>query len=417
LKKTCIIFYQHIVREYDMCSRVKRDIEELSEGRVEARIFSLDFEWTEACRYAANANLVAVLLPWMRLRQHESLIAPFVKLNPNVLLIDFDHEQTGSLVSMKAILPQSEFAKTEVYHLAWTQYFAHAMYECGVPKNRVTISGNARLDTLSKPKTTRRDLARLYSLDESKVWILFAETRSYAVAPSVALRQEQLSCGITEQEIKEYIDIQVRSLKKTLDQVELIDDSFFEEYEFIYRLHPGHELSYRIDDRIRVISDLPIGEWLHSCQLYLTWGSTSAFEASAVGIPVVIHEPFPYKSKFKMCGLDEFETIRSIEELSDLELQGIASEQRESSIHEKYLGKSGSNAAAKISETVLALLEESPIRASQPFDDPGFRLRKTLFELTTRLAVSSGLFHAFRYPRSAYNEKRDIPYIKGNLTL
>lgn len=223
LKKTCIIFYQHIVREYDMCSRVKRDIEELSEGRVEARIFSLDFEWTEACRYAANANLVAVLLPWMRLRQHESLIAPFVKLNPNVLLIDFDHEQTGSLVSMKAILPQSEFAKTEVYHLAWTQYFAHAMYECGVPKNRVTISGNARLDTLSKPKTTRRDLARLYSLDESKVWILFAETRSYAVAPSVALRQEQLSCGITEQEIKEYIDIQVRSLKKTLDQVELID--------------------------------------------------------------------------------------------------------------------------------------------------------------------------------------------------
>ena len=156
---------------------------------------------------------------------------------------------------------------------------------------------------------------------------------------------------------------------------------------------------------------------MHSCQLYLTWGSTSAFEASAVGIPVVIHEPFPYKSKFKMCGLDEFETIRSIEELSDLELQGIASEQRESSIHEKYLGKSGSNAAAKISETVLALLEESPIRASQPFDDPGFRLRKTLFELTTRLAVSSGLFHAFRYPRSAYNEKRDIPYIKGNLTL
>ena len=125
--------------------------------------------------------------------------------------------------------------------------------------------------------------------------------------------------------------------------MELIDDSFFEEYEFIYRLHPGHELSYRIDDRIRVISDLPIGEWLHSCQLYLTWGSTSAFEASAVGIPVVIHEPFPYKSKFKMCGLDEFETIRSIEELSDLELQGIASEQRESSIHEKYLGKSGSN--------------------------------------------------------------------------
>ena len=98
-------------------------------------------------------------------------------------------------------------------------------------------------------------------------------------------------------------------------------------------------------------------------------------------------------------------------------MQGIASEQRESSIHEKYLGKSGSNAAAKISETVLALLEESPIRASQPFDDPGFRLRKTLFELTTRLAVSSGLFHAFRYPRSAYNEKRDIPYIKGNLTL
>ena len=95
MKKTCIIFYQHIVREYDMCSRVKRDIEELSEGRVEARIFSLDFEWTEACRYAANANLVAVLLPWMRLRQHESLIAPFVKLNPNVLLIDFDHEQTG----------------------------------------------------------------------------------------------------------------------------------------------------------------------------------------------------------------------------------------------------------------------------------------------------------------------------------
>lgn len=408
--KTVILFFQHINREIDMCRSIKNEIKSMSCGEVSVGIFSIDFEWVDAIKYAKRRGVDVVVMPWLRIDEHEGLIAPFLKINQGLSVLSFDHEQISSPLSMQALLPSCEFARSEVIHLAWSDFFSQQLIDAGVKEKNIIKTGNARLDALRQSTKTRAELSREFSLDSQKKWILFAENRSYVREKTILTISDHIASGIPEQTVYDRLSFLSSSLDAFEKQINALSPSFFDDYEFIYRTHPGQSLNIKLPSEVKAVSDYPISAWLHNIDALLTFGSTSAFEADAVGIPVFVHMPVPEEPDYMTFGIMEYIVINELDSLSGKALATACEFQNRNHIYEKYVGEADGQASKRVAEAIIEMTSKRQSHAVKANLHIKEMTRKVLFELLTKIMVKTKALEKTKYPRNAYRERKDIPY-------
>lgn len=414
-----ILFYQHIGREYGSLANIRDELVSLTKGNIKVLIRSIDFEWHATCREARRDGVDIVVMPWLYIDSNYALMAPFIKINPDVVIVNIHQEQIGSPSSEIVFKPKGEAERNGCFHFCWGEYFANKLEHYGVRRDLIRIPGNARLDELVAlpPKLTREELAERYSLDPEKKWVLFAENRGWVYKATREYKNEMLSMGLSEREYEEGKCIDFVSMKTLFEQIRALPDSYFDSCEFIYRSHPGTTVGNDLDPRVIEISREPIGTWLRAIQLLVVWGSTSSFEAEICNTPVVRHEPINNPVWHRMAGLSSYPFIKDIGTTLDI-VEGRMPLPTGKEVYEHYFGKVDGKRARSVAETLLEVSDKSAYQSIDFNMTNEFRqaaARKRTFEATTKFICNIGLLERIRWPRSAYNEKNDIPYYRDNL--
>ena len=411
-----IILYELISREYNVCQKIKREIENMG---GEAYVFSITFEWYDAVALSSKIKIDFIMMPWMYTDHNYELVQPFIEHNPDVKLGNFHHEEISSPAYENVLLPKSENAKNSMLHFVWTKTFAESLIACGVREENIFIIGNPRCDEGRSINKTRLELAEEYNLDFNKKWILYAETRDNSNKLIALNKRDLLGLGITESIYDRAVHFDLESLGKTIEQLHKLPNCFFNKYEIIYRPHPGHNANCDIDQRVHVITDYSIYEWLNVAEIYVTWQSTSIFESDLMGVVSFLHEPINRDDRFRVRGLDEYHKIVDLIELDSIDLENIKNKQIKRAVYKKYLGECDGKSVKNIAKKIMDFIDHPLDGYKANFIGiRKYRLwKERIFEIVTRIFVHLNILQCLHYPNTSYLRIRDIPYKDGNCSI
>lgn len=398
-----IIFFQHRVREWQACVRLA---ENLRRRGVEATIYNIDFEWARAVRDAVRHGIDGLVMPWMYHDSNYLLLAPFLRFNPRLIVVNLHQEQLGTPISLRMILPKGEDAKNSVLHYVWGDHFRRELEAVGVRQDLITVTGNMRNDAVATTLLDKTELATRYGLDPHKRWVLIAESRGWVRSYTPAFRADLIRQGYTASEADEFIDVTRRSLDAAVAELDSLPPDFLPECELIYRAHPGTLADDFSDPRVHAIAGESIHDWLANIDLIVVWTSTTIYEAELHGVPGVVWSPVPNPPQHTMTGLDRFPQIQHLTELTDV----LAVPQQATRHFVDLLGPDDGHCVERVADALLGDLERPPADyRARPAPLSLDALRKLAFELATRAAMRTGILRRFRWPRSAYTHRSDIP--------
>ena len=284
-----IIFYEHLVREWDSSQRLKALYEAQGDH---AEVYSIFFEYFKAYRSAKKNIPDVILVPFFIDEIHEVHLSMFLDLNKNIRVINLHQEEIGSNISEGLIQPRTPYAKNGLFHFVWGEHFRNRLLSWGVKDANIIITGNSRNDMRNITRATKDELASEYGLSPRKKWILFAENRGWyqgRTGNMKALTSMMTARGLTEEQMLRAIREERENLEAFAEDMRGLGEDFGREYEFIYRPHPGTVLKYDgMPPCVHIIANRPIYDWIACCDLFLTCESTSIFEAEMMGKPCAI---------------------------------------------------------------------------------------------------------------------------------
>lgn len=403
-----ILLYQHIGRELYSIKKLESI---LSDRGHKVYVFSIDYEFDKAIRCTKKTKIDVVVSPWMYHDTNYQDFVPFIKKNPDVKIINLHSEQLYSQYSKNVLLPSRGVVSECVYHLCWGENFKEALLEIDVPEELVYVTGNMRTDEIFGVSYSKKQLADKYDLDEKKEWILFAENRNYVVNEKV-IRSELQKKGISEQKQIELYDYTKGQLDAAIDEMNHLDDRFFDRFELIYRAHPGFQGSMGITNiKIKEIADLSIYEWLNASDICVVWNSTCAFESDMFHVPVFVCSKDPIPEIYQTVGLSNYKYISSLWKLMDEDLKEIIHNQGMKKNYTYYYGDVDGNATNNVADAIENIYtRQGSYRAKLIPQEMGYQLRWKCANLLTKVVVKLGLLDLIKYPRSSYQHKSDIPY-------
>ncbi len=411
-----LIFYEHLVREWDASQRLKK-AHEYAGDNVEIK--SIIFEKFDAYSSAKKRIPDVIYVPWFVEEIHEAILSSFLDLNPQAIVINLHQEEIGSENSEYKMLPRTEFTKNGSFHFVWGEYFKDRLIACGVREENIEVTGNIRNDIHNQSSISKAELASIYGLDVKKKWILFAENRGWTLS-RYRKRGRLLTMlhGESDKQYEQFVKIERENLKGFIAQMQTLPQEFKSKYEFVYRPHPGTVLNYDFPEGVHVIGDRPIQDWINSCDLFLTCESTSIFEAEMKGKPCAIVPSVNIPDKeSKMAGVWEYPCIENISDINDALIEKIRRQNCTGDpIYLKYLGVIDGHVASRMVEASKKLFKQKKNKECVGYlhATPKQICRHWLYEKVTKITVATGLLDIIQFPRSAYVEKRDIPYSKEN---
>lgn len=408
-----MLFYQHINREKEACLSLKNELEKKSEVKI--YIFSIDFEHYKVVNLCKKIKIDMIIMPWMYHDMNYELMQPFLRTNSNMYIINLHHEQIGSEMSYKILLPKGENAKNSVIHFVWGDFFSNKLLNSGVKKDFIFKTGNIRTDSIQKKIKNRNILSSEFKLDYNKKWILFSENRGWVLSINETKEKDMLYMGYTIDEIEEYKKVTRESLELTMKEFNDLEDAFFDKYEIIYRSHPGTRAPQDINDRIKVIDKYSIYEWINAIDINVVWSSTTIFESDIKNIPSFVYEPIENPYKFKTAGLELYPKISRIVELDYISISDIKKDLAIKKIYQNYIGLVDGKSVYRTSLRIMNILDNSKsmeYKASILEYSKYRYYRRLNFQLITKLFVKLNILKILKYPRSAYDLINDIPYKK-----
>lgn len=412
-----VIFYQHVNREYSVCRKLKRELENqaLVTGQElgEIGIFQIDFEWTRAIRWAKSRAVSAVIMPWLYHDGNYVLVKPFIEMNENVLIVNLHQEQISSRAYESILLPTGECCKRGCIHFAWGDFFSLRLQNIGVPKELIRTPGNMRLDVISNTISANKKklLGEEYGIDVSKRWILYAENRGWIYKFNDQMLHEYVSQGVDVDAVERNYAVAKESLRLTYEQINSLPNAFFEKFEFVYRPHPGTTTPIS-NPSIHVISEHPISDWLECADAVIVWDSTSAFEAELAGIPVFRHEPISNPADLRVFGIENYECLESLSSLTVDAISDVTDKQKGKHYYAKYYGVTDGRAVERNASTILGLIKEGIHPTGRLMLDQNLKHlihRKRIFEAVVSIFSRFNLVEKFHWPRSAYSQLMDVP--------
>ena len=409
-----LMFYEHKVRELPALIELKENLERRG---WECVVYSIAFEWYSAYRYARKHAIDALVLPWCYGADQFWRFSPFIETNPNLKIINMHHEQITAPLTEKVLMPRDEVARAYPFHLCWAPYFQEALVKAGVNRERTAIVGNLRVKRTLMRSVSRSELAMRHSLDPGKKWLLFSESRRIDKISLEKNKEDFVErSGVSIRDSEAFFSRWVKSLEVFIEQVKSLPDSFFDDFEFIYRPHPGSTIEFDLGPHARIIFDGPISDWLGNCDAFVTWQSTSAFEAEIAGLPVLVHECVCIPENERMPGVSDYRRIEKLSQLSDELMQEALEEQRREPIYPKYLGVVADDVVERYGDAIEIAAGASGTLDVVPYDKRMI-LRMHFFEVATKALMNGDLIHKLKWPNTALMMYEDIPFKDPNCAV
>ena len=198
------------------------------------------------------------------------------------------------------------------------------MISAGIPSDNALLYGAPQLDFLrpeyiEDSNDLKKDFALNFDIDESKDWILFLSSFTYAEISEQRLKINENVAGIG---LADIVPLYTDSRKILID--------WFSDYleknldiEFIYRPHPDElnldivkELSKKYKN-FHIISYSSAKEWIIASDQLYTWYSTTVVEAQFIGKDCAILRPFDLPESFDSVLLKHGNFISTKEDFID----------------------------------------------------------------------------------------------------
>ena len=409
-----IVFYEHIARELDGCKSIINELE--NNYNVKAFNYSIIFEYYKALKIAKKTKIDMIIMPWLYSEKDYELVVPFVDLNPEVVIVNLHHEQIGSMISERLLIPKDETSKNSVIHLVWSEFFKELLIKSGVNEDLIFVTGNIRTDSIPKEiesETDRKQYGDLYDLDVKKKWILYSENRDWVWGNRENMEKVFLKSGCSKEDFENFFRESLASINKTIENIRSLEDDFFDSYEVIYRPHPGTKINNDIDSRIKILNKGSIYQWLKVVDANVVSGSTTIFESDLCGVPSFVDVSFFMNERFQAYGIYDYPKIRDFRELSQILILKNKEPDELTRKYEKYLGIADGNVSKRIAEQLNNLLEyEKPESYKNKYlkvDKIRF-IGKFLREKLIEFIVKKNLLDILNWPQYAIRMKADMPY-------
>ena len=412
-----LIYYEHLAREWNALCRLK---EILTKMGANVKICSIIYEKNKAFIWSLKHKPDVVLVPWFVDNIHEQMIYPIYRINRKVKIINLHHEQVSCAAYETVLFPKTDFTKNGSYHFTWGQYFYERLVKNGVSENKIVVTGNIRNDEALNNHLSRQYLSEVYHLNLDKKWILFAENRGWLENRNDSFtKKELMDRGMTEENVENSIKYTQKSLDSFFREMNVLDAKFFEEYEFIYRPHPGTQVLRELNTNIHVIKDESIYSWIRNCDLYLTCESTSIFEAELCKVPCATIDLEEEPENLKMVGVHEYPKLGHLKDIDEEKIKWFLECQNKNlSIYKRYLGEVDGKACVRTAKAILKIAgktEENVYLLKNA--KKTFLLKQAVYEIVTFFIVKLHMLSVLKYPRSAYIESKDIPYSNENMWI
>lgn len=416
-KKIVILFYEHVNREYEACLRIKKEIESTNKD-IKVYVYSIVFEYRNSLILNQKNKIDMVIMPWVYCDDGYRYTQPFLEKNEELLIVNLHHEQIYTKIAEHVLLPTGENAKNSVIHFTWADNFSEKLLEHGVNSNLIFQTGHIRNGKVAIVNITKEELANEFQLDKNKKWILFCENRGWVLLYREEHKNTRLRLGFHEDELNGYYETFKKSIERTVEEFNEISDNFFEEYELIYRPHPGTGVPKNMNSRIKVIGKYPVPTWFKVIDVNVSFSSTTIFESDSRGIPSFAYEPIPYDDKYKIIGLKNYQKIFRFEDINDEIVKYYHEHIKNQKIYESYIGNVERNPIKITSETVIKILSNRI---------PGYKANLIPYrhdkvrgikrrEFITNILVRLNLLEILKWPYRSYDLRNDLPYCNKVVT-
>lgn len=210
----------------------------------------------------------------------------------------------GAYVRYK--VPRDTFARNQVFHHAWGDFFKEYLVKVGVPEGRIRVNGQPAYALFTEPYRrrfkTRADLAAAVGLDPARRWVFFPENYRWAFYEEHDL-ECMIASGMSRDDAYTMQAFCCDSLVQTV--LWLLDAARDGSVEVIVRPRPStdlrtfeaviQELAGRggVPPRLHVTKAESVREWLMASDVACSSYSTTMIEAAVAGKPAYFLEPIP----------------------------------------------------------------------------------------------------------------------------
>ena len=402
--KSIILFYEHKAREYQLYEFLKEEMEKVSNKAFRIHILSYHWEKDRALEILNHDHVDAIFVPFAYEAEALKFYVRFYEKNHNIVIVNLHHEEITMPAMESVVLPKDDYSKNSIYHYVWTENFKEKLISSGTNRELIYVTGNGRNDIAKNISVSKEELAKEFDLNPQKKWLLYAENR----------KPDQLMAALTAfgiKEAQEITDMFIRSYNATMKEFDSLQDSFFDSFELIYRLHPGSNPVPIENKRIKQIKKYSFYDWLKAIDCVIVYSSTVAFEADMNNVPVIVHDPIDSNPSFFSEGVGFYYKIKTLQEIEPIVISNAFKHQQGKNNYIYYMGLSDGKCIPRIAKTTIDLIGKKslcePLNIKLPFMYYTKRkIRPKLF----RIYKKSGLLNMIKKPYFVYNNQDDIPY-------
>ena len=322
MKTDFLIFYEHVNREVENDTLIKY---ELNKRGYSCEIMPFDGpEYFSRVLLRKKAKVLVV--PW--LRTDTNIYHYHYLAKKPYKFVNLQWEQISNKgIRACGIDTYSENAANS-YHLCWGDFSQDILIAKGGKKEKLPVVGAIQQDynreIFKDYYLKKEDLAKKYSLDETKPWILYVSSFSLANASKQYIDELTSKYG-------EYFEnahkLNVESQNITLEWIQRLIEKY--DCEFIYRPHPTETSSPRLVNmkkeykNFHIVSEHSVKQWAKVCNKVNLWISTSNAELLAMDVKYNVVRPIELRPEQEMESMFGEQYITTYEEFKKSNINGV----------------------------------------------------------------------------------------------
>ena len=295
-----LILYEHIVREYESITLLKRELER--RGYTAEIRQLLDRKKLKYFTYKKPKVLVASAM------YDDKTMNSFVYNNVGVCnkVVNLHWEQVLSEEQENSPFFNCGQSASYAMHTCWGTQARDRIVKYGVPIENTAITGPIQMDFLRdqfngyyKPKA---ELCKEFGLDENKKLVLYISSFSTAYMTDQEVEELNKLAGVGFNQFK--ITSQ-KTMNTTLGWVdEYLQTEEGQQIEFVYRRHPSEWNSPILEKmaakhkNFHLITDYSVKQWITAADTIFSWMSTSIAEIYFAKKSCFVLRPYPIEWEY-----------------------------------------------------------------------------------------------------------------------
>ena len=295
-----LILYEHIVREYESITLLKRELER--RGYTAEIRQLLDRKKLKYFTWKKPKVLVASAM------YDDKTMNSFVYNNVGVCnkVVNLHWEQVLSEEQENSPFFNCGQSAGYAMHTCWGTQARDRIVKYGVPIENTAITGPIQMDFLReqfngyyKPKA---DLCKEFGLDENKKLVLYISSFSTAYMTDQEVEELNKLAGVGFNQFK--ITSQ-KTMNTTLGWVdEYLQTEEGQQIEFVYRRHPSEWNSPILEKmaakhkNFHLITDYSVKQWITAADTIFSWMSTSIAEIYFAKKSCFVLRPYPIEWEY-----------------------------------------------------------------------------------------------------------------------